>query len=474
MKFRLSWIIYFLIFFVPFEVMILKYLPVNDRVYGILLFFVEVLIYVLAGIVLFKFLNSKRIPSGTPIDRPLLIFIGYSLLITIINQAPMLQSFIGLRVLLRYVPLFYVLSFVHMGDHFPRTVFRMIVGIIAIQGSIATFQHYFGINKFWYPRATELEIGGKQFSFKLLNTSFSGGREMGAGIGTFGDSVFLALFLVLSFTILISALQKVNHIDKKTRWFILAVTALAIATLFFTYSRGSVLIALASIPIILFFSGGRKKLIIYFTAGIILASPLILYGVLGNTGQGPGYINPKIKYTDPISNIFAVFTSSYVENTMQFSRGAILTEIGGELVSTFKLLGYSPAQEFALEKAATKLFGSNMPINNLPIINDVYWVAFIIYYGIIGLLIFWFILFRLMKGSMYVFKNTPDPYIRIFALAFIAIVILSIPYSFILRTFVFRAFGFYFWLIAGIVFAEWRRLRQLQKQGALVESPAGT
>jgi hypothetical protein len=297
---------------------------------------------------------------------------------------------------------------------------------------------------------------------------------MGAGIGTFGDSVFLALFLVLSFTILVSALQRVNQIDKKTRWVVVAITALAVATLFFTYSRGSVLIAFAAVPIILFFSGGRKKLVIYLTAGIIIASPLILYGVLGKAEQGPGYINPKIKYTDPISNIFAVFTSSYVENTMQFSRGAILTEIGGELVSTLKLLGYSPAQEFALEKAATKLFGSNMPINNLPIINDVYWVAFIIYYGIIGLLIFWFILFRLMKGSVYVFKNTPDPYIRIFALAFIAIVILSIPYSFILRTFVFRAFGFYFWLIAGIVFAEWRRLRQLQKQGALVESPVGT
>lgn len=474
MKLRLSWVIYFLIIFVPFEVMILKYLPVNDRVYGILLFFVEVVIYLLAGIVLFKFLSTKKLPSGTPIDKPILIFISYSLLITIINQAPMLQSFIGLRVLLRYVPLFYVLSFIQMGDHFPRTVFRMIIAIITIQGAIATYQHYFGINQIWFPRATELEIGGKQFSFKLLNTSFSGGREMGAGIGTFGDSVFLALFMVLTFTILVSALQKVNQIDKKTRWVVFAITALAIVTLFFTYSRGSVLVALASVPIIIFFSGGKKKLAIYLTAGIIIASPLIMYGVLGKVDQGPGYINPKIKYTDPISNIFAVFTSSYVENTMQFSRGAILTEIGGELVSAFKLLGYSPAQDFALEKAATKLFGSNMPINNLPIINDVYWVAFIIYYGIIGLLIFWFILFRLMKGSIYVFKNTPDPYIRIFALAFIAIVILSIPYSFILRTFVFRAFGFYFWLIAGLAFAEWRRLRQLQKQGALIESPAGT
>lgn len=463
MKFRLTYIIYFLFFFVPFEVMVLKHLPVSDRVYGILLFTVEVMIYILAGIVLVRFLMAKRIPSGTPIDKPLLIFIGYAFVITIINQAPILQSFIGLRVLLRYVPLFYVLCFIQTGDHFPRTIFRGFLVVIAIQGAIAVWQHYFGINPFWYPRASELEIGGKQFSFKLLNTSFSGGREMGAGIGTFGDSVFLALFLVISFCILISALQKVNTITHQMRWTVLALTALAASTLFFTYSRGSVLVALSSIPIILYFSGGRKKLIVYLTVGLIVLSPVVLYGVLGSSNQGPGYINPKIRYTDPISNILAVFTSSYVENTMQFSRGAILTEIGGELVSTFKILGYSPAQEFALEKAATKLFGSNMPINNLPIINDVYWVAFIIYYGILGLFIFWFILFRLLKGALYVYRNTPDTYLRIFALAFVAIVLLAIPYSFILRTFVFRSFGFYFWLIAGLVFAEWRRLKAIEK-----------
>lgn len=95
---------------------------------------------------------------------------------------------------------------------------------------------------------------------------------------------------------------------------------------------------------------------------------------------------------------------------IQFSRGAVLTEIGGNLISSFKLIGYSPAQEFALNKAATKLFGSNMPVNNLPIINDVYWVAFIIYYGLIGLAIYFFILYRIFKASVFVFRNSTDPY----------------------------------------------------------------
>ncbi|MBL0339641.1 MAG: hypothetical protein IPP71_01250 [Bacteroidetes bacterium] len=153
-----------------------------------------------------------------------------------------------------------------------------------------------------------------------------------------------------------------------------------------------------------------------------------------------------------------------MDNTMQFSRGAVLTEIGGNLISSFKLLGYSPAQEFALEKASAKLFGSNMPINNLPIINDVYWVAFIIYYGFIGLAIYFFILYKIFQASLFVYRNSDDAYFKVFALAMAAVIIISLPYSLILRTFVFRSFSFFFWLLAGLVFAEWRRLKTIENQ----------
>ena len=55
MKFRISSIIFLLALFVPFEVLILKYLPVSDSVYGYLRFAVEVVIYLVAGIMLMKY-----------------------------------------------------------------------------------------------------------------------------------------------------------------------------------------------------------------------------------------------------------------------------------------------------------------------------------------------------------------------------------------------------------------------------------
>ena len=467
MKFRFTWIIWLLAIFVPFEVMFLKFLPVSDTIYSYLRFTVEIIIYLLAGVVFARYLIQKRIPSGTTIDRPLLIFIIYAIVITIINNAPMFQAFMGMRVLLRYVPLFYVIAFISIDHKAAAKIFNSLILIAGIQCIIAIYHHYNGISTFWYPRASDLEIGGKQVGYRLLATGFASGRELGAGIGTFGDSVLLALYLVICFIITFTAIQNANFLDKQKKMYFSIIITLITFALFFTYSRGSVMMAIISIPIIIYLSGGRKKLVLYMAAGIILLAPVILYGVMDNSSNSASYVNPKFQYTNPLANITSIFTSSYVDNTLQFSRGAVLIDVGGHLVGSFKLLGYSPAQEFALEKAATKVFGSNMPVNNLPIINDVYWVAFIIYYGMLGLGIYFYILYRIFIAARYVIKHTPDPYFRIFAISTAALVLIAIPYSLILRTFVFRSFGFYFWLLAGLVFTEWRRLKKLEKERAL-------
>lgn len=466
MKFRFTWIIFLLIAFVPFEVLFLKYLPVSDAIYGYLRFAVEIIIYLLGGLLLIRFIQLKKIPAGTSIDKLLILFVVYAVVITFVNNAPFFQSFMGLRTLLRYIPLFYVLAIIHQDQKTVRQIFKLMIGLTTIQVGVTIYQHYFGLSPFWYPRASDLEIGGKQVSYRVLATGFGSGREMGAGIGTFGDSVFLALFLVIVFVILGAALQKRVGLPKNQRIFCFVLLILVTISIFFTYSRGSVFVSLAAIPLLFYFSGARKKLVLYGSIALLLISPIIFTGVFSSSGGNSttAYINPKLKYTDPLSNITAVFSSSYMDNTMQFSRGLVLTEIGGNLISSFKILGYSPAQEFALEKAATKLFGSNTPINNLPIINDVYWVAFIIYYGIAGLVLFYLILYKIFAASMLVFRQSPDPYFRLFALAMAVLVIVAIPYSLILRTFVFRSFGFYFWMIAGLVFSEWRRLKQEQRK----------
>ena len=80
------------------------------------------------------------------------------------------------------------------------------------------------------------------------------------------------------------------------------------------------------------------------------------------------------------------------------------------------------------------------------------------------LAIYFFILYKIFRASVFVYNNSDDAYFKIFALAMAAIIIIAIPYSLILRTFVFRSFSFFFWLIAGLVFSEWRRLKAIENQ----------
>ena len=462
MKFKFSWIIYLLAAFVTVEVLVLKYIPVPDQIYGFLRFMVEVVVYILGGIILWRSLSTKKIPLGTSIDKPLLVFLGYTLIIIIINSAPFLEAFVGLRGLLRYVPLFYVLAFVRMDDSFPARYFNLIVGITIMQVVITIFQHYAGISEFWYPRASDLEIGGKRAEYRLLETGFGGGREHGAGIGTFGDSVPLALFLVISFILVISRLQ-VGQLSRQRSIIYNALAAIILITIFFTYSRGSVLMAVLCVPLLMFLSGKKRKLVLMLSVFILLAGPVLINLVAMRSG-GDAYVNPKFKYTDPLSNVVTIFNSDYMDKTLQHSRGLVLTEVGSRMIETKSIFGYSPAQDFALEKAARRMFGSKSPITNPPVINDVYWIAFVIYYGIAGLAIFMYIMYLIMKASVFVYRNSPLFYMKIFGLSMAALVIITIPYSMILRTFMFRSFGFFFWMIAGIVFAEWRRLKYTEKE----------
>lgn len=232
----------------------------------------------------------------------MIVFIIYALAITIINNAPVVQALMGMRTLLRYIPLFYVLAFINFEESFPRKILLSILIIAGIQCSLAVYQHYAGIAEMWYPRASDLEIAGKQVTFRLLASGFGGGREMGAGIGTFGDSVFLALFLVIAFAVAFSSIQQSIRIPRVKKIAFNSILILIVIALFFTYSRGSVLVALATIPVILYLSGGRKKTLIYISVGLVLVTPVILFGILGQSSSST-YINPKLQYTDPLANM---------------------------------------------------------------------------------------------------------------------------------------------------------------------------
>jgi hypothetical protein len=149
---------------------------------------------------------------------------------------------------------------------------------------------------------------------------------------------------------------------------------------------------------------------------------------------------------------------------MEHSRGWIIMEVGLPVLQSFKLFGYGPSGDESLGRMVQENVSGTMPFQNLGIINDVYWVALLSYYGFIGIILLTLILYKLFKTSIMVYKNSPSTIYAMLGLSMAVFVILAVPYTFIVRTFAFRPFAFYFWMLAGIVASEYRRLKLSAKE----------
>ena len=458
LKFKYSNLIIFLALYVPFEVIILKYLPVSDRVYSLLRFLPEVMIYLLLIVNIIHSIYHRQWISRTPIDIPLLIFVLGAIISIVINAAPLSLSLIGMRPLLRYIALFYLVSNINI----PQSKIKfLIIGLIlvgGVQSVLTSYQHFAGIGKVFMPRATDLEVEGVQSQFKLVQTGWGSGREQGAGIGTFGDSVLVALFLVFVAVISLSFLLRMEIKVYLKRMILFGIFLISFVALFYTYSRASVLIGVIAVPIILFLEKRIKKL---FFIGIMSLSLLagILFLSSNQSSSSDTYYNPKKKYTNPLDNITSIFSHKYVQNNMQHSRGWVMVEVGGQLIKSVNFFGYGPSGDESLGRMVKEDVTSNIPFQNLGIINDVYWVAMLSYYGFVGLIFFLFILWNIFKAARQVHKNSSIPVYTMIGLSMMVIIILALPYTFIIRTFAFRPFAFYFWLFAGLVAAEYRRIK---------------
>lgn len=472
MRLNIKNIIFFIIIYLPFENMALKYLPVNDTIYSLLRFVPEIIIYLLFFYVFGSKLISGKHFNKNPINTPVIIFILYSFLLILINSAPFTESMMGLRTIFRYVVLFYVIINLDFEYRTIKKLIACLLVIALIQSIIAIYHHYFGISNLWMPRANSLEIGGKITRFRILNShNFRSGREIGVGLGTFGDSVLLAMFLVIGTALIIPFALK--QFKKKTKYgkYSLIGMVLIFAGLLTTYSRGSFLVALMMIPIGWALVNNVKKITLVILLTFILGAPTIVLFDSYSFSLNQGFVNPIRQYVSPIENVTSVFDKDYQNKTLQYSRGYIITVIGGKIIKSMPFFGNSSAAQFALEKTLEEDL-TYVSFKNLQVINDVYWIAFIIYFGFIGLAIFLYILYKLFKIGIFVLYNTELLYYKILSLSFVLILITSIPYSFIIRTFAFRQFSFYFWTLAAFTVLEWHRLNKQKTKAKISLVPS--
>jgi hypothetical protein len=440
---RPIWIVLFLTAFMPFENLILKYLPGPENIYIASRFISEILIYLtLVSIILKKLLTGKKI-RRSPIDGYIIAFIMVAFLSIFVNRSPVGGSLVNLRSIFRYLALFYLVINIKISPKHLTLILRTILTIGFLEILIGFLQLIFGrqINEFLLPRETVIEIAGFSRGFNLVQR----GREVGAIFGTLGDTVFFALFMLIVLVILLGGVHRINLINS-----IILIAIFVVIN--FAYTRAVVFSTILILLIYYRLKAGLNRVL----RSAIIMIPIGLFGIsmLASTSQLEEiYINPGKEQVSIFENITGIFTIDYFRRA-QYQRLGALAGIPPTVLASKPFFGFGPNEEFTIarlnESRPSFLFRTVVKNG----FEDVYWVAILSYYGLIGLIIVILLLNKLYQSSKLIAKSSSQPQTKALAVSVCLIVSITPFLLFFYRVLEFRIFSFYFWLLAGLIFSK--------------------
>ena len=448
--------IYFLTGYVAFEEFLLKFLPVSDTVYSYLRFFGEIIIYIAFGKLVIHKLHRGIPFVKTAIDLPIIGFYSVVLLSMLINRSPLIGSLYNIRPFARYIVLFYLIANSALSEKRITTllriilvvgVFQLVAGIVQWVGGSAAFD-------FFLPRESTLAIGGFTKEYRLLEL----GREIGSVYGTLGDTVIYGVFMILVLVIYLSRIRRLAYLN-----------LLGAAILFFfiarSYSRAATFSALLAGGAWFFFHHGWKKTlrlafatVLIFGILLIVANPFDLE-----------YINPRKARVGLVGNVTGVFSGSYVRVAQKQRLGALIGNVPTVLVNK-PILGYGADQNSTIERLNMSKRSFLLKVLSKNGFKDVYWVAILCFYGILGLGFFALIFYQLFRTALRLYRRSISSSSAIernssisgvtqrISIIMLCLVAITVFLLFFNRTLEFRGYGFYFWLCAGLMFASDRSL----------------
>ena len=444
--------IYFLTGYVAFEEFVLKFLPVSDAVYSYLRFFGEILIYVAFGkLVIHKL--YKGIPFvKTAIDLPIIGFYTVVLLSVLVNGSPLIGSIYNIRPFARYIVLFYLVANSALSEKRITTLLRIILGVGIFQLAAGVIQWVGGpaAFDFFLPRESTLSIGGFTKEYRLLEL----GREIGSVYGTLGDTVIYGVFMILVLIVYLSRIRRLEYLN-----------LLGAAVLFFfiarSYSRAATFSALLAGGAWYYFHYGWKKTL--QLACVIVAVFGLLLAIVNPFNLE--YVNPRKARVGLVGNVTGVFSGSYVRVAQKQRLGALIGNVPTVLVNK-PILGYGADQNSTIDGLNMSQRSFLFKVLAKEGFKDVYWVAILCFYGVLGLGFFALIFYCLFRAALNLYKRSlgtsslvkenasASRFTQRIAIIMLCLVAVTVFLLFFNRTLEFRGYGFYFWLCAGLMFAS--------------------
>ena len=450
---KTQYLIYALLVWFPLESLILLYTP--TRYYSYVKYFPEILIYGLfVGAWIYYFKKNHRLIPRQPVNKWLVIFLGVAFVSLIINHYNLFVWSLGVRQILRFVLIFFVMLFMR----YPSDIWRkfLLIGgaMIGLEAVLGLIQYALGgrIDQYLFSAQT-VTVGGSSLLAEA-EMFWAPGSRVFATLGRYdrlGSLLALGLIVLFPWKYYLK-----NNQQKIWYWSAMVVGAIC---LLFTLSRASWLAAFFGILVI----GGiinQDKKVWWAVAVLFLGVSAYLTGfALARNNLASITEKPNQSLAERVFE--AVSYRAWRESYDGNGRAYFIINTPRRIIADKPFFGVGPGR-FGGGVAAALLNTSIYDKYLMPFgIQNIYgqidnnWFSIWGETGTLGLISWAMIFLTLIYMGVWVWPRLHHIDQQILAQGLVGLTVGIIILGFFGPYFEFRALMFYFWIVAGIVAGEW-------------------
>lgn len=230
---RPIWLLGFLLTYLPFESFILKFVP--DDIYVFARYYSELIVYLLCAVVLWRLITHRIDWRFTVVDLPFAFLLVAMLVSAILNLNPVFISLLGIRQIIRFILLYFIVMQLRPSAQWIKTVLFVLAGVAVVQMGLGYGQAIIGAP------LDELLLPGERKTVGAIELTQGTDYFWDPGqrvFGTLGRYDRLGTFLFPLFTIAVAWLYGVKK-RKDLRAYAGYFLVVGLPVLALTYSRAS-------------------------------------------------------------------------------------------------------------------------------------------------------------------------------------------------------------------------------------------
>ncbi|MCM0647411.1 O-antigen ligase family protein [Clostridium swellfunianum] len=425
--------IYFLCIYIPLETVILNFTPNN--IVSLVRYGTEAFTYVILFFCLIRFLRNRRNIKLYSYDFYIFIFIIVCILSIAINRVNITIAILGLRWLIRYVAVYFILKLEdwHLSTH--KKIFNVIYVTIVFELIVALFQFFFRERLDIILQPKVLDLGFVTVSINQLESRY-------AIFATFGRYGIFGYFMTIA-TIVAAVDYFYKNRNKKS--FILLL--ISIIVLILTYARQAVIAVIISSIYMFYFTTKSKKTKFKVTVILSVIAIISIMGIgAANFEAGKGILNESIS-----KRYLSIFTKEYIQADYSGrGRTYFITKVNKMFLTTKPFIGYGVGMygtRTAIDYDRKVYAQLGIPIE---FSMDVYWTSILGQIGVFGLISLILIFYKFFKASKKIY-TVSGGFQKRFSLIVVLLIIAVIFESFFGSNLSDRYQAFYIWLFFGML-----------------------